>query len=296
MSLFKLKEIIGHAGSVYCCASKGNFIYSGSADKYVTRWKIDEGIQDKFAIKFEQSIYALCITNDNLLVVGLADGGLHFFNLDSREELKYYTQHTQAIFSIGYNTVKNQLYAADADGNLSIWAADGSKLLIYLPLDCGKVRSIDVSEDGDQFVLACQDGTIRIFESEYFNEINTIDAHKGGATSVLFHPLNSNQLISGGKDALLKLWDWKTEKELKSIVAHTFAIYAIASLNNGETIVTASRDKHVKEWTSSLEIVKRLDRKLGGHQHSVNDLCVIDDKTIASCSDDKRIILWECKS
>jgi WD40 repeat protein len=293
MSLHKQKEITGHAGAVYCCASKDNFIYTGSADKYVTRWKIDEGIQDKFAIKFEQSIYALCLTNNNLLVVGLANGNLHFFNLDTRKELKFYTQHTQAIFSIAYNSIKEQLYVTDADGNLSVWLADGSKLIIYLPLDCGKVRSIDVGQDGNHFVLACQDGTIRVFESEYFNEIVTIDGHNGGATSVLFHPLNKNQLISGGKDALLKLWDWKTGEELKSIVAHTYAIYAIVAINNGKTIVTASRDKHVKEWTSELAIIKRLDRKLGGHQHSVNDLTVINEDCVASCSDDKRIILWE---
>jgi WD repeat-containing protein 61 len=296
MSLQQLKEITGHAGAVYCCTSKGDYIYTGSADKYVTRWKIDEGTQDQFAIKFEQSVYALCVTNEDLLVVGLANGGLHFFDVISRKELKFYTQHTQAIFSITYNAIKKHLYVADADGNLSVWSSDGAKLVIYLPLGCGKVRSIDVNNSGDHFVLACQDGTIRLFESEYFNEIVTMEGHKGGATAVLFHPLNTDQLITGGKDALLKLWNWKSGEELNSVVAHTFAIYAIASINDGKTLVTASRDKCVKEWSSSLDFIQRLDRKLGGHQHSVNDLCVIDKQTVASCSDDKRIILWELKA
>lgn len=295
MSLHKKKEITGHSGAVFCCISDGHYIYTGSSDKYVTRWKIEEGIQDEFSIKFKYSIYALCVANDDFLVVGLASGGLHFFDLKSRQELKFYTQHTQAIFSIAYNSIKKHFYATDADGNLSVWSSDGNNLLIYLPLDCGKVRSIDIVSDGSHFVLACQDGTIRIFESEYFNEIVTIDGHKGGVTSVLFHPLNANQLITGGKDALLKLWDWKSGDELNSIVAHTFAIYSIVSINDGKTIITASRDKNVKEWTSSLDIIKRLDRKSGGHEHSVNDLCVVDQQTVVSCSDDKRIILWELK-
>ena len=120
MPLQKQKEITGHAGAVYCCASKGNYIYTGSADKYVTRWKIDEGIQDKFAIKFEYSVYCIEI-HEQLLFVGLSDGALHVFDLEKKVELKYFTQHKEGIFSITVNLIKNQLYVGDADGNLSIW-------------------------------------------------------------------------------------------------------------------------------------------------------------------------------
>ncbi len=293
MSFRKQKEISGHAGAIYCCVANKEFIYTGSADKYVTRWKIDEGIQDKFAIKFKHSIYALCLVNESTLVVGLANGALHFFDLDSRIETKFYTQHTQAIFSIKHNSSKGHIYVTDADGNLSVWAEKGEKLVIYLPLDCGKVRSIDVDRNGEHFVLACQDGTIRIFEAEYFNEIITLDAHKGGASSVLFHPLNEGELISGGRDARMKHWNWRSEKELFSVVAHTFAIYSLASIKNGKYIISASRDKHVKVWNADLSIVKRLDLKAGGHRHSVNDLVSISDTNFATCSDDKRVIIWE---
>ena len=288
----KNKEILGHSGAVYACITKGDYIYTGSSDKYLTRWKISDGSQDKFAIKFDHSVYAMNITKDDFLVVGLSSGALHFFDINKRKEIKFYTQHKKAIFSIQYNLIKNHIYVADADGNLSIWKSDGSKLLIYLPLGCGKVRSIDVLIDGSCFALACQDGKIRVFESEFFNEISSMNAHKEGVNSLLFHPLNNNQLISGGKDALLKLWDWKSGKELKSIAAHNYAIYRISSIKCGELIVTASRDKNIKLWNSSLDILKRIDYKLGGHNHSVNDLCIIDESTFVSCSDDKRIIIW----
>ena len=293
MTFRKQKEITGHAAAVYACVAKGNLIYSGSADKFVARWRIDEGIQDKFSIRFEQSIYALELVDPNILAVGLSDGGLHFFDIDTRKELKYFTQHTAAIFSIKCNPTKEHIYVGDAEGNLSIWDFQFN-LLIYLPLNCGKIRSIDVSKDGGQFVLACQDGTIRLFETEFFNEIKTLVAHENGATVVLFHPLNEKQLISGGKDALLKRWNLETEEILQTVVAHTFAVYAIVSLQNGEILMTASRDKNVKVWKSEdLEFIKRLDFKEGGHRHSVNALAKIDEQTVVSCSDDKRLIIWE---
>ncbi len=287
----KQKEISGHAAAVYCCVADENFLYTGSADKFVARWIPDQGIQDKFAIRFEQSVYALELLPENRLAVGLADGSLHIFDVHERQELKYFTQHTTGLFSLRDNAQKQQFYAGDAAGNLSVWNHD-LELLVYLPLDCGKIRSISVSSQGDFIVLACQDGFLRIFDTEHFNEIHTIRAHENGATSVLFHPKEEAQLISGGKDALLKLWDWQKETCLKTVVAHTFAIYDIVSVNEGDRFLTASRDKNVKVWDADLTFIKRLDFKEGGHRHSVNALAKIDETHVASCSDDRKLIVW----
>lgn len=292
----KQKEIIGHAGAIYTCVCRDGFIYTGSGDNYVARWNLETGEQDKFAIKFEESVYSLAFLDDNLLVVGLANGHIHIFDLDSNQEVKFFTQHTKAIFALAYNDLKNQLYVADADGNLSIWDTEKLDLLIYLPLDAGKIRDIAISRDKENFSLACQDGTIRIFESGFFNEIHTIEAHKNGTTALLYHPTDENRLISGGKDAMLRIWDLKTEKCLKEIPAHNFAIYSIQSINNGETIVTSSRDKTIKVWSSELEFQQRLDLKTGGHKHSVNKIRQLDAERFVSVSDDKKIIVWEIDS
>lgn len=290
----KQKEIKGHSGAVYCCLVTNDFIYSGSADHYVTRWNIETGEQDKFAIKFEHSIYALELIDDTILVVGLSSGGLHFFDLIARKEIKFFTQHTKAIFAIKYNSHKNQLYVTDADGNFSVWNSLNYALMIYLPLDCGKVRKIALSQYGEITALACQDGNIRIIETEYFNEIKTIKAHKDGVTAVLFHPLNLNLLISGGKDALIKVWNWNEEEIVETIVAHNFAVYDFIPLKSGQLFASASRDKTIKIWNSTdFSFVQRLDLKNGGHRHSVNRVAVITDNKFVSCSDDSRLIIWE---
>lgn len=293
MSVKKQLEISGHAGAIYTCACKDGFIYTGSGDNYVARWNVETGQQDKFAIKFEESVYSLVFLNENLLVVGLANGHIHIFDLDQNQEIKFFTQHTKAIFSLAFNDTKKQLYAADADGNLSVWNTEKLSLLIYLPLDAGKIRDIAISENGENFSLACQDGTIRIFESSFFNETKTIDAHKNGTTALLYHPSDDNRLISGGKDAMLRVWDLKNEKCIEEIPAHNFAIYSIQVINNGETIVTASRDKTIKVWSQDLKFQERLDLKIGGHKHSVNKIRPLDAKHFVSVSDDKKIIVWE---
>ena len=294
MSFTKRLEIKGHSGAIYTCAFDGEFIYTGSADKYVARWNIEKGIQDKFAIKFANSVYAIEVC-ENLLFVGLSNGSLHIFDLTTKTELKHYTQHIQPIFSICYNPFKKQVYVGDADGNLSVWNSIDLSLMIFLPLDAGKIRDINFDSDGNRIVISGQKGVVRILDSDNFNEINTVKADDSGVMSVLFHPAKSNQIITGGKDALIKVWNLETHNKDQVVIAHNFSVYRILSLNNGNTIISSSKDKTVKVWDKELNFVERLDFKVGGHRHSVNDLVKLDEYSFVSCSDDRRIIVWDIK-
>lgn len=294
MNFRKLKELTGHSAGIYSLAYDGNFLYSGSADHFVTRWNLETGIQDKFSIQFENPVYSICLFNENkFLAVGLPTGDLHIFDLEQKKEIKFFTQHKKALFALTENVRKKQLYVADAEGNLSVWDAISLELLIYLPLDCGKIRRIAVSNQGDYFILTGQDGFIRVFDSEFFNEMATFHAHKDGVTAVMFHPKNVDWILSGGKDALLKCWNWKEGKLLVEIPGHNYVIYDIVSINNGEQFITASRDKTIKVWnTDQLSFLQRLDSKVGGHRHSVNCLVRLDESKFVSGSDDKRVIVW----
>lgn len=294
----KINEIVGHNGAVYTCAVDDQFIYTGSADQYVARWLQKEGIQDKFSIKMDQSVYAIEFINSNKqLVVGLSNGSVHIFDLELKKEIKHFVQHIKPVFSITGNPFTSQFYVGDADGNFSIWDSTTFELLLYLPLDCGKIRNICISEDGALVVISCQDGTTRVFETLCFNEIITLDSHKGGATVAHFHSLDSTILLTGGKDALLKVWDWKSGTQLKSIPAHNYVIYDIIFLENGNKFVTASRDKSIKIWDSLLyDVLQKLDFKVGGHKHSVNSLAKLTEESFSSVGDDKKIIIWENQS
>lgn len=295
MTFRKIKELAGHSAGVYSLAFDQTYIYSGSADKFVARWDLERGLQDKFAIRFESPVYSIClIANNQKLVVGLANGDLHIFDLLERKEVKFYQQHKTALFAISNNSVKGHFYTADADGNLSVWSDATLDLLIHLPLECGKIRRITVASSGRYMGLACQDGNFRVFDTETYNEIATVNAHKGGATCLLFDPLDETILFTAGKDAWLRSWKWENGLMLKEIPAHNYVIYDIISLDWGATLVTASRDKTVKVWNKEhLSFLQRLDQKAGGHRHSVNCLIKMSEGSFVSASDDKRILLFE---
>jgi WD40 repeat protein len=292
--LFSKKLVLsGHSGAIYALAFDDEFIYSASADKYVTRWNLVLGTQDKFAIKFSNSPYSICLFDSySKLAVGLDNGNLHFFDLKNRKELKFYIQHKTGIFSILENSAKKHLYSTDADGNLAIWNTENYDLQLFLPFDCGKIRRMCLDETGSKLFLACQDGYVRILETEYFNQIGEFYAHENGVTSLAFITEN-NQLITGGKDAILRIWNLETMQQIKAIPAHNFVIYDIQFLNS-EEFITVSRDKSIKIWSlEKLIVLQKIEFKNGGHIHSVNKIQQLNATTFATCSDDKRIMIWE---
>lgn len=295
MTFRKCKELSGHTAGIYSLAFDQTFLYSGSADKFVARWDLERGVQDKFSIRFESPVYSVCLIQDlNHLVVGLANGDLHIFDLSERKEIKFFQQHKTAIFALAFNPDLGHLYAADADGNLSVWDAGKNELLLLLPLDCGKIRRIAVAPSGKYIALACQDGSFRVFDTLAYNELSTVNAHQHGTTALLFDPNNETVLYTGGKDAWLRSWDWQYAKLLKEVPAHNYVIYDIISQNNGQTLVTASRDKTIKVWNKEqLSFLQRIDQKAGGHRHSVNTLICLSGDSFVSASDDKRMILFE---
>ncbi len=292
----KIGEIQEHSGAVYDIALYQSFIYSASADGYVARWSLDTFKQDNFAIKCTTPPYCLTFdSNNGNLWFGLSNGDLHVVNVETKTELKFFQQHKTGLFSLQYLPQKNIIAAGDNDGNLSIWDANKLTLLLFLPLNCEKIRKIKFSSDGKLMVINGLDEKIRIFETEGFNEIVTLPGHKEGACCSIFSSLNSEKsmLISGGKDGHIKEWDWQNEKLIQAIPAHNFAVYDCLILNNGKTLVSASRDKTIKIWnTDDLSFVQKLDLKSGGHKHSVNSLIKVNEDRFLSCSDDRKIILW----
>jgi len=292
----KLGEIQEHSGAVYDLALDQNFIYSASADGYLARWSSDTLAQDDFAIRCTTPPYSLAMdTKNRNLWFGLSSGDMHIINVDTKKELKFFQQHKSGVFSLHLLPKKNLIIAGDADGNLSVWDSKKLILLLFLPLNCGKIRKIKSSPDNTLIVVNGLDEKIRIFETEGFNEISTLPGHENGACCSIFSPLSIDNsiLISGGKDGHLKEWEWQTEKLIQAIPAHNFAVYDFISLNNGKTFASASRDKTIKTWnTEDLTFTQKIDLKSGGHKHSVNSLLKINETHFASCSDDRKIILW----
>lgn len=307
--MLPIASFIGHRGPVYSLipgSRPGKFL-SGSGDGMVVQWNVTDPDKGEVMVNVGQAVFCLALLmQQNILLVGTESGGLHVVDLGTRRELHYYDLHRKGLFSIEALT-DGRIACAGGDGSLSIWqiVMDGSlDLLRHIPLIEEKLRHACATPGGDGLAVACQDGTVRVLETTLFNELLTLQAHPLqvavdteasfiGTTSLAYHP-GKPVLFSGGKDGHLRLWRCDADHALlSSLPAHKAAIYRMRFSPDGRRLATAGRDKIVKIWdAATLDPLERLDRAAGGHTHSVNALLWMDDGSLLSAGDDRRILHW----
>jgi WD40 repeat protein len=282
-------QLLGHNGPIYALSLHSDFLYSASSDKLVVRWNLLEGVQDQFVVKTERPAFSVLksVFNEEL-IIGLDDGSIHVIDVAKKQEVRHLKAHTSAIFSLAEHPSNGHRYSTDADGNVFIWDTSW-KLVFQMPLACGKIRSLVLSQDAQFLVLACADGSIKVFDTEFYNLINEWPAHQDGCTALCFLPDQS--LLSGGKDAHIRRWRLDATL-LKSYPAHKGTIYGLALLHKENAYVSVSRDKTIKIWDATTQqIIQKIEVSGRAHLHSINAVQVYQDKFI-SAGDDKRIHVW----
>jgi len=286
----KKLEIREHAQGIFAVCESKNQIFTCSADGLVVSWDLLTGKQNRFVIKTSVPAYALA-ASDHLLFVGLNNGDLHWIDLSSKQEIKFFKQHKNSIFSLLHDGKSNRLISTDSDGYVGIWNIQKMSLDLFFQLPCGKIRATALNQDSKLLALGGQNGMVYLFETEFFNEQHHFFAHQEGVTAIQFHP-NENLILTGGKDAFLRVWDLSNFEKLKAFPAHLYAIYGIQFSPDFRYFATCSRDKTIKIWSSEFyNCKKKLDAKVGGHQHSVNSI-LWNSLGLISVSDDRRILLW----
>jgi len=141
--------------------------------------------------------------------------------------------------------------------------------------------------------IGYSDNYIRIIENGVL--LKEIDGHSNSIFTLAYSP-DGSELLSGGRDAQLKIWDVQNNYTLKTnIVAHMFAINHIVYSPNENFYATASMDKSIKIWDSKRhKLLKVIDKsRYAGHGTSVNKLLWTDyNNLLISASDDRNVSVW----
>jgi WD40 repeat protein len=296
MKASKTGELKAHSAALYALApgrTEGT-IFSGGSDRVVAEWDLASQATNPFAIRTESTIYSL-VNLGKQLAIGTMTGNIHIIDIAEKSEVKNLKLHQNGVFYMRQHPTQPWLYACGGDGKLSVWNTESWDLLWEISFSGSKLRRIAFDQAGNLGAIACGDGSIKIIETNQQRVLYDLDAHSESSNSVVFLP-NGN-LISGGKDAILKIWDRSDGFSLlKTIPAHNFAIYDLVLSTDNHILVSVSRDKTIKLWDANdIETPVRLDRaKNQAHLNSVNAaLWLTKENILATCSDDRTVMLWK---
>ncbi|WP_430401882.1 hypothetical protein [Fluviicola sp.] len=287
--MFQAKTVLnGHAGPIYAASWDGEFLYSSSGDKYVTRWNLATGLQDSsFTVKLEHAAYTL-EAGGQFCFIGCTDGTLLCIEPASKKIVWEHNFFGNAWFSILIDPIRNWLIAGDSEGNLIVLEPQTAKRILHLPLAAGKIRSLTIS-DNTCFVSTQLIG-ILVFSCENWNEMASWEPNELGSNALLVNS-EKNEIVTVGKDAHIAISN-SDYQVIKRIPAHYQTIYGLVKVEN--QFITASMDKTIKVWNADFsKVEQRMEYKNGGHNRSVNGIVFIDNHTFVSYGDDKKIILWK---
>ena len=186
------------------------------------------------------------------------------------------------------------MYVACADGLLHLLSLEGLVWQQCLRISEKSLRCIAVNPHTGHLAIGSSDCKLHILTAEG-KRVSVAEGHANSVFTAAYMP-ESGKLLSGSRDAKIKLWDPGQGYALQeTVAAHTFALNSLSLSHKADTFVTGSMDKTIKVWDkTTLRLLKVIDKaRHGAHSASVNKVLYTEyNNLLLSCSDDQRIMAF----
>ncbi len=244
------QRITGHQEPVRAAtlSADGNWLLTGGDDSRVGLWNIAP----------DQPNYT------HQIAVGGAVGAVAAHPTEARLA---YVVGSQVVMC-GYDGTAAQTWAASENdltstlySNAGEWllAAGWDGAIRALHLTNGTVRTLDQQAErinalafnpsGDRLAAVSRAGRVTVYAWPEGEIVGSLDApHLGKAIdSVVFSP-DGRLLVTGGRDALARLWHADDLTPLAQLAAHRKPVLALGFAGGGQLLATGSGDNTVRLW------------------------------------------------
>jgi WD40 repeat protein len=295
----KLHAFTGHNDCVYTLAPSvsDSVFFSGGGDGMVVKWDLTQPNQGELIARLPNSVYALHHDKkSNLLIAGHNYEGIHLLDWQLKQEVGSLKLTSAAIFDIV--TTEDDILVATGEGMIIIVDRNDLRIKMKLAPSEKNARVLAINPKVGEVAVGFSDNFIRVFSLRDYKLKYEFKAHENSVFALSYTPDN-NFLISGSRDAHLKLWAVNSAyRQVNEVAAHLFAINHLTFSPSGEYFATASMDKSIKVWLASeMKLLKVIDKaRHAGHGTSVNKLLWTNHQNqLISASDDRSISVWDVR-
>lgn len=298
VSVEKKMHCTGHQGALFALdyGDVSGSVLSAGGDGLIVRWLPQAPETGEVIARVDSNVFAMkYIPELHRLAIGNMYGGVHWINLHNNENLRNVAHHEKGVFAMEW--INGHLYSLGGQGCLAKWDAEACRVLETVRLSHKSLRGMAYHRGRNELAIGSSDYSIYLLDAESLQVKRHLEgAHQNSVFTVAYSP-DGRYLLSGGRDAHLRVWDLGEDMALVSEQpAHWFTVNKIAFAPDGRMFATASRDKSIKLWdAATFKLLKVIDkRRYGGHTHSVNELLWTQHEGwLISASDDRQLMGWE---
>ena len=299
MKIEKIYTCTGHRAALYALAPgrDDRHFFSAGGDGWIVEWDVDNPETGKLVASVEVQIFSLLhLPGTGRLVAGNMNGGVHWIDTLHPDRTRNVQHHGKGVYDI--IAADDWAFTAGGDGVLSRWDLESGKSTESFQLSNQSLRTLAHSEKRREIAAGSSANSIYFIDSETLVLKKTLkNAHGNSVFSVCYSP-DSRYLFSGGRDAIVRVWDLENDyRPVSEQAAHLFTVNHIVFSPDGRYYATASRDKTIKIWdAANFHLLKVIDTiRYGAHINSVNRLLWLPE-CLVSCGDDRTAMLWRVKT
>lgn len=195
-------------------------------------------------------------TDQDMVLTGGMDKEAVLFNKTSEQVVAKLSGHGKKVTTCSFHphADRNLLFTTSADKTAKIWGSSGDAYECRMTLadHTAEVVGASVHATGDFLATASKDRTWAFYDVAQGGAATCLKIVQdptvaGGFECVSFHP-DGLILGTGTSDALIRIWDMKTQTNVASFEGHTGAVHAIAFSENGYYMASGGVDGAVRLW------------------------------------------------
>lgn len=289
----RLHSLTGHNDAIYTLQPSDDptRFFSAAGDGMVVLWDLNDPENGQLIARLPNSIYSMHYDRKaDVLVAGHNYDGIHVLDWKNKTEIGSLQLTKAAIFDI--QQAEEDILIADGDGVVTLADIRSMRIIRQVKASEKNARTIARNPATGDVAVGFSDHYIRVFDENLGMKMEW--AAHGNSIFTLKYTPDQRFLISGSRDARLKVWDVAAGyRQVGEIVAHMYAINHLDFSPDGKHFVTCSMDKSIKVWDlEELKLLKVIDKaRHAGHGTSVNKL-LWTPNLLLSASDDRSVSAW----
>ncbi|CAN9513012.1 unnamed protein product [Ophioblennius macclurei] len=210
--------------------------------------------------RFKDTAYCGRFRSDGqLLVAGCEDSVVRLFDVSGKVALRMFKGHTKAVHVTDFTSDRYQILTGSDDYTCRLWdIPNATELNTYQEhtdyIRCGVTSKLN----GNLFITGSYDHTVKLFDARTEKSALTMD-HGQPVESLLLYPSEGLLVSAGGR--YVKVWDLlKGGQPLVSLRNHHKTVTSVCLSSNGQRLLSASLDRHVKVYsTTNYKVVHNFD-------------------------------------